>query len=70
MIRSTLNGGTSSKTKQRHATGALTTTGVKGQSFELIETDEIGIEEVRDEFDDHFVSRSEFPSNAFRGTFE
>ena len=69
MIRGTINEGISSLTKQRHGLLALTTTGVKGQGFETVQG-AAGVEEVRDEFDDHTAARSTFPSNAFNGTFE
>ncbi len=70
MIRGTKNEGISSQTKQRHATGLLTTTGVKAQGYETIEDTAGIILERRDEFDIHSVIESEFPSNAFNGTFE
>ncbi len=70
MIRGTKNEGISSLSKQRHTTGLLTTTGVKGQGYEIIE-DTAGIRlERRDEFDVHSVVESDFPSNYFNGTYE
>jgi hypothetical protein len=71
MIRGTKNEGISSLSKQRHANLGLTGTGIKGQSYVLVQ-DSItnAVEEVRDEFDDHTVTRSTFPSGEFNGTYE
>lgn len=71
MIRGTINEGISSLTKQRHAGSFLTTTGVKGEGRELI-FDTVGnqVDERQDAVDAHITTRSDFPSNAFNGTFE
>ncbi len=70
MIRGTKNEGISSLSKQRHTGGALAYTGTKSQSYETVIDTAGAITEVRDEFDDHLVTQSDFPSNAFNGTFE
>jgi len=71
MIRGTKNEGISSLSKQRHTGGSTNAyTGTKSQSFETV-FDSLGlIVEVRDEFDLHIPALTEFPSNAFNGTFE
>jgi len=71
MIRGTKNESISSLSKQRHAGAFLDYTGTKGQGYELI-FDSVGnqTDERRDEFDSRPPERSEFPSNAFNGTFE
>lgn len=70
MIRGTKNEGISSLSKQRHTTGLLNYTGTKGQSYETIQDTAGIVLERRDEFDVHSVVESDFPSNAFNGTFE
>ena len=71
MIRGTINEGISSLSKQRHTGGPLSYTGTKGQSFELVETIATGVKsELRDEFDSHATTITDFPSNNFNGTFE
>ncbi|MFV2057289.1 MAG: hypothetical protein ACC707_12530 [Thiohalomonadales bacterium] len=70
MIRGTKNESISSLSKQRHTTGALNYTGTKSQLYETIQDTAGIVLERRDEFDIHSVVESEFPSNAFNGTFE
>ena len=73
MIRGTKNEGISSLSKQRHTAGGTVAsyTGTKGEGFELVETIATGVKvEVRDSIDAHATTLTEFPSNAFNGTFE
>ncbi len=70
MIRGTKNEGISSLSKQRHTGGVLNYTGTKGQGYETVEDTNGIILARRDEFDVHSGLESEFPSNAFNGTFE
>lgn len=76
MIRGTRNEGISSQSKQRVTGVVLTATGVKGESFELVEGDrdedvgvDFGVTERRD-IDNRLDLQSTTPSNAFNGTFE
>ncbi len=70
MIRSTKNESISTAAKKRHGNGPLDYTGTKGQSYELAR-DNLGANlEVRDEFDSHVTTTSDFPSNAFNGLHE
>jgi hypothetical protein len=75
MIRSTRNEGISSASKQRHEALGLINDGVGGESIEnvavLLTGAQVGpVVEKADALDDHIVTNSVFPSNAFAGTFE
>lgn len=71
MIRGTINEGISSLSKQRHLTAGLINDGVGGESYESINTIVGEVPgELRDAIDDHNAAVTQFPSNAFNGTFE
>jgi len=70
MIRGTINEGISSLSKQRHTGAALINTGVQGESYETVISSAGVISEVRDAFNAHLSTLTDFPSNAFNGTFE
>ena len=76
MIRGTQNEGISSQSKQRVTGVVLTSTGVRGESIELVQADrdedvgvDIGIVEKRD-IDTRLEQQTATPSNSFNGTFE
>ena len=70
MIRSTQNESISAIAKQTQAGAGHIGTGVKGQSYELVIASNGLVFEVQDEFSNHAVTLSDFPSSAFNGTFE
>ncbi len=71
MIRSTLNGGTSSIAKQRFDVLGLINNGVGGESLEAVQVIATGvIVERADALNDHVATETLFPSNSFNGTFE
>ena len=71
MIRSTRNEGISSLSKKRHEALGLINNGVGGESYEHINViADHSPGERRDAIDDHVVTLTQFPSNAFSGTFE
>ncbi len=71
MIRSTINEGISSLSKQRHIGASLINNGVAGESVELGEVVATGAKvELVDSINAHAATVTEFPSNAFAGTFE
>ena len=71
MIRSTLNGGTSSLSKKRFDVLGLINDGVGGEGLELVEVIATGAKVERaDALNNHVAAESLFPSNSFNGTFE
>lgn len=71
MIRSTVNGGTSSVAKKRFAVLGLINDGVGGESLESVEVTATGVKVERaDALNDHVAAEGLFPSNSFNGTFE
>ncbi len=71
MIRATKNETISASAKQRHNLGgALVGVYPRSQLYETVD-DTLGtIAEKQDAFDLHTLAFSDFPSNAFNGTFE
>jgi len=71
MIRGTKNEGFASLSKQRHTAGGTVAayTGTKSELYETVDAAGV-IGEVQDAFTAHALAITEFPSNAFNGTFE
>jgi len=71
MIRGTKNEGISSLTKKRHEALGLIGGGIGGESLEAVHVIATGeMVERADAVSDHTTTVSDFPTDAFNGTFE